>query len=169
MLLVAPFLWLIGFGTFLERAAVGFGILALALVAAVAGLGLFIYGLIEKAVMKLTPKVRIAAGIALVVAGFIVELAELFRLAGFIALPVVAVAWALVISGLVVLLFRRSEAPIATGLALVLVAPLPWILIIFTPIKSAFFLFIPFLVAGAIALYGIFLIVLGLAGRRQVG
>ena len=89
--------------------------------------------------MKLTPKVRIAAGIGLVVAGFIVALAELFRLAGFIALPVVAVAWALVISGLVVLLFRRSQAPIATGLALVLVAPLLWILIVFTPIKSAFF------------------------------
>ena len=115
----------------------------------------------------MTPKVRIAFGVGLIVAGFIVALAELFRLAGFIALQVIAVAWALVISGLVVLLFRRSEAPIATGLALVLVAPLPWILIIFTPIKSAFFVFIPFLVAGTIALYGIFLIVLGLAEKRR--
>ncbi len=117
--------------------------------------------------MKVIPKIRIAAGIALVVAGFIVELAELFRLAGFIALPVIAVAWALVISGLIVLLFRRSEAPIATGLALMLVAPLLWILIIFTPIKSAFFFFLPFLVAGAFALYGIFLIVIGLAEKRR--
>ena len=46
--LVAPFVWLIGFGTFLERAAVGFGLLWLALVTAVAGFGLLIYGLVAK-------------------------------------------------------------------------------------------------------------------------
>ncbi len=46
--LVAPFVWLTGFGTLFERAAVGFGILWLALVTAVAGFGLLIYGLVAK-------------------------------------------------------------------------------------------------------------------------
>ncbi len=116
----------------------------------------------------MTPKVRIAAGIVFVVAGFLVGLAEL-RLVRFISLPVATVTWALVISGLVVLLFRRSGAPIATGIALVLVAPLVWLLlarfVVFVPIAPLFF--ITFLVAGAIALYGFFILVLGLAEKRR--
>ncbi len=52
MLLVAPFLWLIGFGVFLERAAWGFPLLGLALVTPVAGLGLLIYGLVAKSDLK---------------------------------------------------------------------------------------------------------------------
>ncbi len=50
MLVVAPFVWLIGFGAFLERAAVGLGLLALALVTVVAGIGVLIYGLVAKRV-----------------------------------------------------------------------------------------------------------------------
>ncbi len=114
--------------------------------------------------MKLTPRIRIAAGIVLVVAGFAVGFAELFRMAGYLSGPTVAVALALNIAGLAVLLFRRSEAPIATGIALVLVAPLVWFMLLLTPIKGVP---VSYLVAGAIALYGIFLIALELAETRR--
>ncbi len=52
MFLVAPFVWLIGFGVFVERAAGGLAILPLALVTVVAGLGLFLYGLVAKGDLK---------------------------------------------------------------------------------------------------------------------
>ncbi len=113
----------------------------------------------------MTPKVRIAVGIVLVVAGFVVGLAFLFAAVGFRNLLAVAVAWALTIGGLAVLLFRQSEAPIATGIALVLVAPLVWFLSFLFPIKVAFFLL--FLPAVAVALYGVFLLVFGLAEKRR--
>ncbi len=113
----------------------------------------------------MTPRAGIAVGIVLVVAGFVVGLAFLFAAAGFRNLLAVAVAWALSISGLAVLLFRQSDAPIATGIALVLVAPLVWFLSILFPIRVAFFLL--FLPAVAIALYGVFLVIFGLAEKRR--
>ena len=48
MFLAAPFVWLIGFGAFVERAAVGLAILPFAWVTLVAGLGVLIYGLVAK-------------------------------------------------------------------------------------------------------------------------
>ncbi len=57
---------------------------------------------------------------------------------------------------------------VAAGIALIVVAPLVSFLLILAPIKG--FSLIAFLVPGAIVLYGIFLIVLGLAEkRRRVG
>ncbi len=52
MFLVAPFVWLIGFGVFVERTAGGLAILPLAFVTVVAGLGLFLYGLVAKGDLK---------------------------------------------------------------------------------------------------------------------
>ncbi len=78
-------------------------------------------------------------------------LAFLFAAAGFRNLLAVAVAWTLTISGLAVLLFRKSEAPIATGISLVLVAPLVWFVSIFVPIRVAFFLLLGFGVAVMVA------------------
>ncbi len=57
------------------------------------------------------------------------------------------------------------KARIATGIILIVVAPLVSFLLILAPIKGFFFLV--FLVPGAIVLYGIFLIVLGLAEKRR--
>ena len=162
-MLVAPLVWLIGFGAFLERAAVGLGLLALALVTAGAGIGLLIYGLVAKR-MKLTPKVRIAAGISLVVAGFLVGFAFLFQ-GGFINLYGAAAAWALTIGGLVVLLYLRWEAPIATGIALMLVAPLVWFASFLVQFPGL--ILVTFLPALIVALYGVILIVLGLAEKRR--
>ncbi len=113
----------------------------------------------------MTPRLRVAVGIVLVVAGFVVGLAFLFAAAGFRNLLAVAVAWTLTISGLAVLLFRKSEAPIATGISLVLVAPLVGFLAILFPIRVAFFLL--FLPAVAIAIYGVFLVISGLADKRR--
>ena len=46
--LVAPFVWVIGFGYFVERAGVGLAILQFAWVTLVAGLGVLIYGFVAK-------------------------------------------------------------------------------------------------------------------------
>ena len=48
VLLVAPFVWLIGFGYFLEERDVGLAILPFAWVALLAGLGIVIYGLVAR-------------------------------------------------------------------------------------------------------------------------
>jgi len=114
--------------------------------------------------MKLTPKVRIAGGIVLVVAGFIVGEALFFFPLG-LRLLALLVAWALTIGGLFDLLYRQSEAPIATGIALVLVSPLVLFLILRFQIRVDPLVF--FVLPGAIALYGIFLIVVGVAEKRR--
>ena len=58
--------------------------------------------------------------------------------------------------------------PKVRGVILVLVAPLVWFLISLIPIKGAFFLpFLAFLVAGAIALYGVFILTSGWADKRR--
>ncbi len=54
---------------------------------------------------------------------------------------------------------------IAAGIVLIAVAPLVSFLLILAPIKG--FFFIVFLVPGAIVLYGIFLIVVGVAEKRR--
>ncbi len=113
----------------------------------------------------MTPRARIAAGIVLVVLGVLVGFAFLFP-KGFTNLYGPAAAWALTIGGLAVLLYRQSEAPIATGIALVLVAPLVWFVSIFVPIRVAFFLL--FLPAVAVALYGVSLVIFGLADKRRI-
>ena len=51
------------------------------------------------------------------------------------------------------------------GIVLVVVAPLVSFLLILAPIKGFFFLV--FLVPGAIVLYGIFLVLFGLADKRR--
>ncbi len=58
----------------------------------------------------------------------------------------------------------RYKARIAAGIALIVVAPLVSFLLILAPIKG--FAFIVVLVPGAIVLYGVFLIVVGVAERR---
>ncbi len=113
----------------------------------------------------MTPKVRIAAGIVLVLAGFVAGFTALFISPSSLRFLAYAVAWALTIGGLVVLLFRRSENPIGTGIALVLVSPLVLNLLLLFPIRTAFFLLV--LPAVVIALYGVFLIVLGRAEKRR--
>ncbi len=54
---------------------------------------------------------------------------------------------------------------IAVGIVLILVAPLVSFWLIINPVKG--FFFIVFLVPGAIVLYGIFLIVVGVAEKRR--
>ncbi len=54
---------------------------------------------------------------------------------------------------------------IAAGIVLIVVAPLVSFLLILAPIKG--FSFIVFLVPGAIVLYGVFLIVVGIAEKRR--
>ena len=112
----------------------------------------------------MTPRARIAAGIGLIVAGVLVGLA--FRLqGGFINLYGAVAAWALTIGGLVVLLFRQSEAPIATGAAMVLVAPFLWFQSVLTPVTVFFVLsFVP---AFAVATYGFAIIALERAAKRR--
>ncbi len=115
----------------------------------------------------MTPKVRIAAGIVLLLAGFVVGLWDFLTpfttLQDF--LNAQAIAWVLTISGFVILLFRRSEDPITRGVVLVLMAPLVGFLVFTWPVKGFFFL--PFLGAGILALYGVFLIVIGHADKRR--
>ena len=112
----------------------------------------------------MTPKVRIAAGIGLIVAGVLVGLA--FRLqGGFINLYGAAAAWVLTVGGLIVLHYRRWEAPIATGIALVIVAPLVWFVSILTPLTVFFVL--SWFPAFAVATYGFAIIVLGRAEKRR--
>ncbi len=57
------------------------------------------------------------------------------------------------------------RARIVAGIVLILVAPLVSFLLILNPVKG--FSFIVFLVPGAIVLYGIYLIVSGLADKRR--
>ncbi len=57
------------------------------------------------------------------------------------------------------------RARIAAGIVLIVVSPLVSFLLILAPIKG--FFFIVFLVPGAIVLYGIYLIVSGLADKRR--
>ncbi len=54
---------------------------------------------------------------------------------------------------------------IAAGIVLIAVAPLVSFLLILAPIKG--FSFIVLLVPGAIVLYGIFLVIFGLADKRR--
>ncbi len=54
---------------------------------------------------------------------------------------------------------------ITAGIVLIVVSPLVAFLLILAPVKG--FFFIVFVVPGAIVLYGIFLIVLGLAEKRR--
>lgn len=54
---------------------------------------------------------------------------------------------------------------IAVGIVLIVVSPLVAFLLILAPVKG--FFFIVFLVPGAIVLYGIFLIVVGVAEKRR--
>lgn len=115
--------------------------------------------------MKLTPKVRIAGGIVLVVAGFVVGQALFFFPQGLARVLALFVAWALTGGGLVVLLFRQSEAPTATGIALVLISPLVLFLILRYQIRVDPLVF--FVLPGAIALYGIYLIGVGVAEKRR--
>ncbi len=57
------------------------------------------------------------------------------------------------------------RARIAAGIVLIVVAPLVSFLLILNPVKG--FSFIVFLIPGVIVLYGIYLIVLGLADKRR--
>ncbi len=121
MLLVAPFVWFIGFWAFLQEVPGGLGLFTLsllALVSVVAGIGLLIYGLVAKS-----------------------DLERAMNEAG---------------------LNPRTKA----GIVLIGVASLVWFLLALVPIKGAAS-FLTFLVAGAVALLGVFLIVIGRAERRR--
>ncbi len=117
--------------------------------------------------MKLRLKIRIAAGIVLILAGFLVGLWDfltpLTTLQDFLVAQ--SIAWVLTVSGFVVLLFRTSQDPVTRGVVLVLAAPLVGFLIFTWPVKGLFFL--PLLGVGVIALYGIFSIISGLGERRR--
>ncbi len=115
----------------------------------------------------MTPRTRIAAGIVLILAGFVVGLWDfltpLTTLQDFLIAQ--AVAWVLTVGGFVILLYRKSEDPITRGVVLLFVAPLVGFLIFTWPVKGFFFL--PLLGMGILLLYGIFLIVVGVAEKRR--
>ncbi len=121
MLLVALFVWFIGFWAFLQGVPGGlrlFTLSLLALVSVVAGIGLLIYGLVAKSDFEramnepgLKPKTK-------------------------------------------------------AGIVLIGVASLVWFLLSLAPIKGAAS-FLPFLVPGAVALYGVYLIAVGRAEKRR--
>ncbi len=54
---------------------------------------------------------------------------------------------------------------IAVGIVLIVVAPLVSFLLILNPVKG--FFFIVFLIPGALVLYGVYLIVVGVAEKRR--
>jgi ABC-type multidrug transport system permease subunit len=113
----------------------------------------------------MTPRLRIFAGILLLVAGAAVGMLYLSLPPGGLRVLAVGVAWTVSISGLALLFFRYSEALISTGVTLLLVSPLILFQSILVPIRVAFFLvFVP---AVAVASFGVYLIVLGRAERRR--
>ncbi len=57
------------------------------------------------------------------------------------------------------------RARIAAGIVLILVAPLVSFWLILNPVRG--FSFIVFLIPGVIVLYGIFLVIFGLADKRR--
>ncbi len=57
------------------------------------------------------------------------------------------------------------RARIAVGIILVVLAPVVWFLLVLAPVRR--FELLPYIVAGGLLIYGIFLIVLGRAEKRR--
>ncbi len=116
----------------------------------------------------MTPRLRIAIGITLIVAGFLMGFVFYIQWRFIDLYSGATAAWVFIISGFVVLLYRWREAPIARGIALVFAPPVALYASFLLQVRGLFPIMMFFFVLGlAVASLGVILIVFELAEKRR--